>query len=427
MKRFLQIAVLCIAVLAVCRGCEKENKTQTLTVAEAEDGRINGFSVDRLSRLDALAEEFVGNDKAPQMVMLVSRHGEIVYDKAFGWKDKEQGEKVESSDIFRIASMSKGIVTVGLMMLYEEGKFVLDDPLYYYIPEFRNMTVLESVDYAKGTYTTRPARRPITIRQLLCHTSGISYGNIAYDEIFIPRTSTLEDITIEETVKRLATRPLNHEPGEKFTYGMGIDVAGYLIEVLSGQPLDEYLTERVLKPLGMEDTYFYLPEEKADRLVTLYSKRGTGAMTPSANEVEQTFPVAGPRTWLSGGAGLCSTVYDYARFVQMLLNGGEFNGNRILGRKTVEMMTTVNQLAENTTPSLSYQWGLGFEIMSANSVAHKMGSVGTYGWSGMYGTFYMVDPVEDMFYILFANGNPWPEKELIRDYFQTAVYQALVD
>ncbi len=411
-----------------CCGTEKENKAQTLVAAEADGGEINGFSVERLSRLDALAEEYVADGKAPNMVMLVARHGEIVYDKAFGWKDIEKGEPVESSDIFRIASMTKGIVTVGLMMLYEEGRFQLDDPLYLYIPEFRNMTVLESADYAKRTYTTRPARRPITIRHLLCHTSGLSYGNIAYDEIFIPRTSTLEDITMEETVKRLATRPLNHDPGDRFTYGMSVDVAGYLIEVLSGQSLDQYLAERIFEPLGMEDTYFYLPDEKADRLVTLHSKRLPGdPMTVAANEVEQTFPVAGPRTWMSGGAGLCSTVYDYARFAQMLLNGGEFNNRRILGRKTVEMMTTVNQLAENTVPSLNYRWGLGFEIAGENDVAHGLTSAGAYGWSGMYGTYYVVDPAEDMYYILFANGNPWYEKESIRKYFQAAVYQALVE
>ena len=425
MKKILILFLVCgfTFVSFSCNGkSATEPKPQELMYADAE---ANGFSPERLLRLDSLGESYIADGKAPNMVMLVARHGKIVYDKAYGWKDRESGEKVSNDDIFRIASMSKGIVTVALMTLYEEGKFLLDDPLYYYIPEFKNMKVIENVDPIKKTYTTRDAVRPITIRHLLCHSSGISYGNMSYDEIFIPRTSTLEDITIEETVKRLATRPLNHDPGEKFTYGMSVDVVGYLIEVLSGQPLDEFLSERIFEPLGMNDTYFFLPEDKQDRLVTLYSKTSDGTFVVSENVTEQTYPVAGAKKCLLGGAGLCGTIYDYAKFAQMLLNKGEFNGHRILGRKTVEMMTGINQLAFNTQPSTDYCWGLGFWICSEYAAARKIGTVGEYGWSGMYGTYYGVDPEEDMIYLLFTNANPWNDKESVMEYFHTAVYQAL--
>lgn len=426
MKYNRHFAMAIVVAFMVWSCCNKEVRPQSLSVARSAESQ--GFSSERLGRLDSLAQDYIENGKASNLVMLVARNGKIVYDKAFGWKDIESDTKVRNDDIFRIASMSKGIVTVGLMTLYEQGKFLLDDPLYYYIPEFKDMQVIDSVDRVTRTYTTRPAVRPITIRHLLCHTSGISYGNMSYNELYIPRTSTLEDITIEETVKRIATRALDHDPGARYTYGMSVDVVGYLIEVLSGQPLDVFLQEYIFEPIGMEDTYFYLPEEKENRLVTLYSKRGKDdPLSLSRNKAEQTFPIDGPQTCFLGGAGLCSTVYDYAKFAQMLLNKGEFNNHRILGRKTVEMMTTVNQLAENTDPSLKFQWGLGFQIHSQSDAAHKVTSVGEFGWSGMYGTHYGVDPEEDMFYILFANVNPWFERDIIKEYFPITVYQALVD
>lgn len=427
-KTLVIIASAGLLFVSACSPAGGPAATAPQILTAAADPAALGFSPERLARLDSLGAGYVREGKAPQAVMLVARHGQIVYDKAFGWKDRENGTPAGTDDIFRIASMSKAIVSVALMTLYEQGRFLLDDPLYAYLPEFREMTVLEHYDKATGRYTVRPAKRPITIRHLLCHSSGISYGNPAYDEIYIPRTSTLEDISLEETVRRLATRPLNHDPGEKHTYGMSVDVIGRLIEVLSGQPLDRFLRQAVLDPLGMDDTWFYLPDDRRDRLVTLYSKRGAqGRLEPSDNRTEQSFPVAGPQKCLLGGAGLCSTIHDYARFCQMLLNGGTFNGRRILAPKTVETMTRYNQLAYNDNPSLDYAWGLGFQIHTPADAARTLTSVGEYGWSGMYGTYFGIDPQQDLFFILFCNANPWHERDIIKRYFHVAVYQALTE
>lgn len=422
-KLFLYLLLLSVTFISCSNHNKKDIGFQQLKFVE--NPSKEGFCTDRLSRIDSLVERFLSEGKAVNCVAMVGRNGKIIYNKAFGWKNVEKKEKVTESDIFRIASMTKGVVSVALMTLYEEGKFLLDDPLWWYIPEFREMEVIEEFR-APGDFTTRPAKRGITIRHLLSHSSGIPYDKPYNKDAGIPFTSSMHDMTTEEFVKKIATLPLDHDPGERYTYGLSTDVIGYLIEVLSGKSLDVFLRNKIFEPLGMEDTYFYLPEDKKDRLVTLYSARQDG-IERSNNEVQQNFPVAGPQKIFLGGAGLCSTVMDYAKFCQMLLNKGIFNDVRILSPKTVELMTTVNQLAFNDRKSDSFQFGLGFEINGECKASGTIESLNNYGWGGMYGTNYCIDPSENMFILFMSNELPWPDGSRMQTLYRMMVYQALVN
>ncbi|HEY3389315.1 MAG TPA: serine hydrolase domain-containing protein, partial [Prolixibacteraceae bacterium] len=304
-----------------------------------------GISAERLSRIEKMCSEAVTNGEIPGIVALVSRKGKIVYYKAFGKADNQSSRNLKRDDIFRIASQSKAITSTAVMMLWEEGKFKLDDPISKYIPEFKNPQVLKSFQYRDTTYSTTPASGEITIRQLLSHTSGLGYGIIdgneqmkmIYQKAGVTDLFTTEKITIAESVKKLARLPLHHNPGEKFTYSEGLDVMGYLIEILSGMPFDQYLKKHLFEPLGMNDTWFYLPTDKAGRLVSVQQKNENGEWGRyPVTFYDPDYPIKGAKSFFSGGAGLSSTAKDYATFLQMYLNGGELNGVRILSRTTVE-------------------------------------------------------------------------------------------
>jgi CubicO group peptidase (beta-lactamase class C family) len=388
-----------------------------------------GFNKERLSRLDSALKTYVTQGILPNVVTCIVWHGKIVHSKAFGWSNIEKKIPVSTDNIFRIASQTKAITSVALMTLYEEGKFLLDDPVSKYIPEFKNPVVLDSFNAADSTYTTHPAKGEITIRQLLTHTSGISYGilgtgpgNMIFAKEKIPAVNSLDDITIKQAVKKIARLPLMFDPGEKFLYGMNCDVIGYLIEVLSGKPLDVFVRERVLDPLGMNNTYFYLPTEKAGKLVTLYTP-GLSGLQVHPNLSYQTNPVAGAKKFLSGGAGLCGTVEDYARFCQMIMNGGTFNNHRVLSRKTVDLMT-LNQIGDKTFNELGNKFGLGFEIYSTTAAAHHLGTIGALKWGGMYYTDYMIDPKEDLIFVIYTNIQPYSGPN-IHELVYNLIYQAL--
>ncbi|HPH47036.1 MAG TPA: serine hydrolase domain-containing protein, partial [Chryseolinea sp.] len=311
-----------------------------------------GMSEERLARIDAMCKEALDQSQVPGMVALVARNGKIVYYKAFGKADNESGRVLKRDDIFRIASQSKAITSTAVMMLWEEGKFKLDDPISKYIPEFKDEQVLDTL-YADGTYRTKPANKPITIRHLITHTSGIGYGVIDGDERFkkiykkagITDLFTTENISIGESVKKLAKLPLHHNPGEKFTYSEGLDVLGYFIEVVSGMPLDEFFKTRIFNPLGMNDTGFYLPEAKYKRLVSVQKKENGAWVKYPTTFYDPDYPISGAKKFFSGGAGLSSTAKDYATFLQMYLNNGELNGVRILSRTTIQFMMA-NQVGD---------------------------------------------------------------------------------
>ncbi|WP_323134276.1 serine hydrolase domain-containing protein [Tellurirhabdus rosea] len=386
-----------------------------------------GFAPDRLKRLDELMQGFVDGGIAPNAVTFVARNGQIVHYKAFGFSNLEKKTPLKRDDIYRIASQSKALVTTALMTLFEEQKFVLEEPISKYIPAFKAPKVLVSVDKEKGTYETRPAKREITIRHLLAHNAGIPYEHPLQTrpEFSVPFFNSLKPDKLEDVVNRLAARPLTNDPGEVFTYGLNTDIIGRLVEILSGKPLDVALRERVLEPLGMNDTHFYLPDNKAARLVELYSKGSTDKpLTRHTNDDYRTYPVAGAKTYFSGGAGLVSTVEDYAKFCQMMLNGGTFNGRRVLGRKTIAMMTA-NQIGEAEVWERRDKFGLGFELITERSHYGDQATPGSYTWGGMYCSEYTIDPKENLIMLVFTNVQPYAHyTEFVRK-FRMAVYQAL--
>ena len=362
----------------------------------------NDIIAERLCRIDTAFQRAVDQGILPQAVTLVIHKGNIIHYKAYGWRNIEKKIKCEKDDIFRIASQTKAISVCALMTLWEQGLFRLDDPIKKYIPAFENMQVLDSFDVTTRKYTTRPAKRDITIRDLMTHTSGICYNGVHWDiaiDSGVPPLNSLEKITLEEVVNRIAKLPLAHDPGEKFTYSMNIEVLGRLAEILSGKPIDKFLKETIFDPLGMTDTYFYLPKEKKNRLVTLYTYPEGGPLQKSNHPIYQSFPIAGAKTYCSTGAGLSGTALDYAKFCQMVMNGGEFNNHRILGRKIIEMMMRNN--VHDLRGEIGF--GLAWDVFRPQYVYKTIVSEGASRWGGMFGTDYIIDPAEDLIVIMYTN------------------------
>ncbi|WP_257667816.1 serine hydrolase domain-containing protein [Parapedobacter tibetensis] len=403
MKTFL---TLLFAVTACMLNAQTQSHKKSPPVLEASPSSV-GISEDRLKWIDAMLEKSVADGEIPGAVALIARNGKIIYHKAFGIADVEKGRAQQRDDIFRIASQTKAITSTAVMMLWEEGKFQLDDPISKYIPEFKNPQVLQSFRYADTGFTARPANKEITIRHLLTHTSGIGYGvidgdermKLIYEKAGTTDLFTTKDVSIGDVVKKLAKLPLHHDPGEKFTYSMGLDVLGYFVEVISGVPFDQFLRERLFDPLGMDDTWFYLPNDKAERLVAIQHKeKGKWANYP-ITFYDTDYPIKGARTFFSGGAGLSSTAKDYAIFLQMYLNGGELNGVRILSRTTIASMMA-NQTGNLFGDGDQY-YGLAFGVLSPQGVAKGgLGSEGTFVWGGYFNTQYFADPKEHVIGII---------------------------
>jgi CubicO group peptidase (beta-lactamase class C family) len=371
-----------------------------------------GISSDRLSHLDRTFQEYVDNGQLPGAVVLVARKGQVPYFKAFGGRDMEKGDPMPKDAIFRIASQTKAIVSVGVMMLQEEGRLLISDPVGRYLPEFMETTV--AVAKEEGGYEVVKAERPVTIRDLLTHTAGIGYGygpaEDAWEAAGIQGWYFADrEEPVRETIRRMAALPFDAQPGERFVYGYNTDILGVLIEVVAGQPLDEFLTKRIFEPLGMEDTHFYLPKEKINRLATVYSKEkeeGKLERAPTPGHMRgQGHYVEGPRVSFSGGAGLLSTAMDYARFLQMMLNGGTWNGQCILSRKSVELMTT-DHLRDIPYGPEGQGFGLGFKVAADLGARGTLGSVGDYGWGGAYHSHYWVDPAEELVVVYFTQVIP---------------------
>jgi CubicO group peptidase (beta-lactamase class C family) len=388
-----------------------------------------GMSAERLERLTSALEGYVQRQQLAGSVALVARQGKVVYHQAFGQRDREAASPMRTDSIFRIASQSKGVIAVGTMMLVEEGKLLLTDPLGKYIPEFQNTTV--AVARQGGGYDVVKARRAITIRDLLLHTAGISYGMgvsaDAWQKAGIQNYYFSDrDEPIAATVARMAALPMDAHPGEQWVYGYSFDILGALIERVSGQSLDRYLEERVFSPLGMRDTSFYLPTDKRERLTAVYGRAADGKLVraPAGGAAGQGAFVDGPRKSFSGGAGLLSTASDYARFLQMLLNGGEFEGRRLLSRKTVELMTSDHLSPIVFRPGVGE--GLGFSVVKDLGLRGEPGSVGEFGWGGAYHSTYWADPKEQLVVVYLTQLNPAGD---IDDFgkLRALVYQAITD
>lgn len=405
MKFRLTLLILLSATLTIHAQTRSAKSSPPLNAGPAESV---GMSAERLARIDGMLNHALENNEIPGAVALVARHGTIVYHKAFGMADNESGRMLKTDDIFRIASQTKAITSTAVMMLWEEGKFRLDDPISRYIPEFKDPQVLDTFNEADSSFTTVPADREITIRHLITHTSGIGYGVIDGDERFrkiyqkagIVDLYTTAPVTIGENVKKLARLPLHHHPGDQFTYSEGLDVLGYFIEVVSGMPLDQFFRTRIFDPLGMDDTWFYLPASKHDRLVPIQTlEEGQWIRYPAPYFYDPAYPLKGARSFFSGGAGLSSTAKDYATFLQMYLNQGELNGVRLLSRTTIRAIMA-NQIGElRVAPGEHY--GLAFGVINENGEAlGGQGSAGTFEWGGYFNTQYFADPEEQLIGIL---------------------------
>jgi CubicO group peptidase (beta-lactamase class C family) len=387
-----------------------------------------GMSDSRLARIDKMIQQGIDSGWIAGAVGFIARDGKIVYDKAFGYSDVESKSIMHKDDIFRIASQTKAITSVAVMMLFEEGRFLLDDPISKYIPEFAHPTVLDKFNEKDSSYTTVNANREITVRDLLTHTSGIDYAGIGSDNMRaiyakagVPTGFESSRIMLGDKMRKLGKLPLVHQPGEKFTYGLNVDVLGYLVEVLSGESLDHYFRTHIFEPLGMTDTYFYLPKSKAGRLVKVTSVDKNNHLINMSTDFPN-YPLA-QGTYYSGGAGLSSTIKDYAVFLQMMLNKGEYNGKRILARHTVELMTS-NQIGDL---NLGYdKFGLGFQVTTAKGQSVMGISEGSFAWGGYFATTYWADPREHIVGLLFMQASPLTHPEL-QNKFKAMVYQAIND
>ena len=392
-----------------------------------------GLSSERLERVGAAVQRSIDDKRIAGAVTLVARRGQVAWFKAQGMADREAGKPMRPDTIFRICSMTKPITSVAVMMLYEEGHFLLEDPISKYLPEFKNAKVY--VQPAGGDPYSIPATKEITIRDLLRHTSGITYqwnptlGSL-YKNANVASGLLQYDGTIEDSVKRLASVPLLFNPGDRWEYGLSVDVLGRLVEVISGMPLDQFFRERIFVPLGMKDTYFYLPEDKVDRLAaayTYYPDKGLNRfpdtpITEGPFSYSADYPYRGPKKLFSGGAGLVSSAQDYLRFCQMMLVGGKVGDKQLLSRKSIDLMTH-DQLGKISSDQ---SFGLGFGIEGGKTPLAELGSDGEYSWGGFYYTAFSIDPKEQMIVIFMAQLHPAGDLSLDRQ-VGAQVYQAIVE
>ena len=404
------------------------NKSATAITLPTATPESVGMSSTRLKTMEAKMHEYVDKGQLASVQTAVIRKGKVVQFDTYGYEDVDSKDPLKDNSIFRIYSMTKPIVSIGLMMLYEEGRFQLNDPLHKYAPEFKEMQV------HIGDGKTEPAKQPIRIIDVLRHTTGFGYGwgfppnhvDSLY-KVGAKRVGT----TNREFLRAMSTLPLYHQPGTGWRYSLSTDVAGALLEIIANQPLDEFLAERILQPLGMNDTHFEVPDAKDERFITNYTHKKTDgslqvidhpSMSKYCKEV----------TMFSGGGGLVSTTNDYLKFCQMLLNKGSFNGHQFVSPKTLELMTsdhtqqTPHVGGPIVLPARGTSFGLGFSVTTDLAATEALGSVGAYGWGGAAGTYFKIDPKEDMAILMMIQVMPYNHLQA-REKFNNLVYQAIVD
>jgi CubicO group peptidase (beta-lactamase class C family) len=417
--KFLLLSTL----LTMLTGCSAQYE---LSIGDSD------FNPTRMERIDRAINDAIAKGEIPGAVVLVAKNNSTDLLKAYGFADTASGRLMKTDTIFRIASMSKAVTSVAAIILYEQGYFSLNDPISKFLPEFSNMKVISEVDEKGKIVATTEAKNPIRVIDLLSHTSGISYPFIAskvqaaYLEAGIIDGLTTRDITLKSQMTLLAQQPLLFEPGEEFAYGLSTDLLGYLVEVVAGQTLADFITENITVPLGMTDTHFYLPANKAGRLATLFAHvEGKGLVVSNGTEStikldSPNYPIEGAQSYFCGGAGLSSTAGDYGRFILMLLNNGELDGARILSRKSVELMRTARTDWDNDSQA---DFALGFRVISDLGKVGELGSAGSYSWGGAFYTSFWIDPAENLVGVFMSQVRPVDSD--VADKFHTLVYQAL--
>ena len=417
------------AVLTAPRAAQTVAPAAALPAASPESV---GMSGPRLERLNAVMQDYVNQGRIAGIATVITRGGKLVHFETYGKMDVERNLPMRKDAILRMASMSKAVTTVAAAILLEEGRLLLTDPVSKYLPAFRQTTV--AVPPPPGTpgtgrYGVVPAKRAITIRDLLTHTAGISYGQGSLAEAEYKAAGIIgwylsdKKEPIVPLMERLAALPFDAQPGERFVYGYNTDILGAVVEKASGQPLDQFFKARIFDPLRMTDSSFFLPPEKRDRLATVYSAGPDGRIVRAPEGgIGQGDYVDGPRTCFGGGAGLLSTPIDYARFLQMLVNGGELDGVRILSPKSVELMTANHVGTLYNDGNMGF--GLGFEVIEHLGKTGRYGSVGAYGWGSAYFQRFVVDPQEKLVAIFYAQLIPAGGLD-IQEKWRDLVYAAI--
>lgn len=424
-KRMFQKALI-IVVLAGCWTCS--TLAQVIQTNAKPNPTIN---MTRLGRIDDLVNSYINKQWLTGAVTLIIKDNQLVQYKGYGLADAESKKAMPNDAIFRIMSQTKAITSAGILILYEQGKLLLDEPIADFIPAFKNPVVLDKFNAADSSYTTVPAKRNITFRDLLTHTSGIDYAAIGTEEMKaiyakagVPSGLGYFDANLLEKMNVLAKLPLKNQPGEKFLYGLNSDLLGCLIEVISGSTLDEFFKKNIFDPLGMKDTYFNVPASKASRMAGVYTEDKDHHVIKWSHEfrnIDPDYPLMN-KHYFSGGAGLSSTALDYAIFLQMLLNGGKYNGHQILAPRTVQLMTS-GQL-DFTINGNGNNFGLGFEITSAKAASRLPRNEGSFSWGGYYGTTYWADPKAHLVCLLMTQQSPNSHGDLATR-FESIVYSSL--
>lgn len=366
----------------------------------------------KLAQIDSLLNNYVANNWLVGASTIIVKDNQVVYYKGHGFANQASKKPMEANAIFRIMSQTKAITSLAILQLFENGKIGLDQAVGDFIPSFYKQTVLKDFNAADTTYTTIPAKRNITIRDLLTHTSGIDYAAIGsknmqaiYAKADMPSGLGKSNASLLDVMKKLGTLPLAHQPGEKFTYGLNSDLLGCIVEIVSGMTLEAYFNKNIFEPLGMRDTYFNVPDSKANRLPTVYTEDSNNKIiewAPTFRNIDPNYPLLGT-TFFSGGAGLSSTAYDYAVFLQMILNGGKYNGKQIISPRTAELMLS---------PQLDFKYdglndfGLGFAITSDKASNLEARNKGSFSWGGYYGTNYWADPKEKLICLIMTQHTP---------------------
>ena len=385
---------------------------------------------ERLAKIDGLVNDYINKNWLTGAVTIVIKDNQLVQYKGYGYADVATKKPMKNDAIFRIMSQTKAITSIGIMILYEQGKLLLDQPISDFIPEFKKPVVLDKFNDADTTYTTVPAKSEITFRHLLTHTSGLDYTDIGsskvaaiYTKHHIPSGLGYFDVNLLERMKALGKLPLSFEPGTKWQYGLNTDLLGCLIEVISGKNLEDFFRNNIFDPLGMKDTYFNVPKSKSDRLATVYTEDSLHRVITWSHEfrrIDPDYPIMN-KHYFSGGAGLSSTALDYAIFMQMLLNGGKYNGHQILSKRTVEMITS-GQLSAGMLGDDNM--GLGFGITSEKSAARGPRNTGSFSWGGYYGTTYWADPKAKLVCLFMTQQNPNSHGD-VEEKFEVMVYSSL--